>query len=167
MAVAELHTEPMPIEIRWPTPPHYGGLPTRADYDAAGRCEARNGDARCWRRGDHVGAHEDEILGWWEEDVTQMQPDLESDIDVREWWPSSNIAGVGYDRSTWTLEVRFKGVGGITAYRYGNVTPESAAPLLTAKPERRLLGGLSPGAYLSRVFVRRPERHPFVKLDSL
>lgn len=95
------------------------------------------------------------------------QPDLEIDIAVRKWWPSTNIAGVGYRELAQTLEVRFKNPGGgVTAYRYGNVSHEQAAPLLTEKPERRLLGGLSPGAYLSRVFVRRPERHPFVKLEA-
>ena len=97
------------------------------------------------------------------------EPDLDVAIEVREWWPSSNIAGVGYDAETLTLEVRFGSPGGrVTAYRYGAVLPQHAAPLLTERPDPELLkaDGGSPGKYLSRVFVKNPKLFSVVKLGD-
>ncbi len=90
-------------------------------------------------------------------------PDLDVVIRVRGWRKSSNIEGVGYDEWTRTLEVRFKGGG---RYRYGDVTIEEAAPLLTEVRDPRLMPGETPGKYLSRVVVQNKETHPFVKLPA-
>ena len=93
-----------------------------------------------------------------------QQPDLDVGISVREWWPSSNIEGIGYDASSRTLEVRFKSETTPSRYRYGNVSLAQAAPLLTDHPDKTLLRGLTPGQYLSTRFVMRPDTHPFVKM---
>lgn len=85
---------------------------------------------------------------------TSCAPSLTAVIKVNEWAPSSNIAGVGWDADTRTMEVRFRNGSG---YRYGNVPSELAAPLLTAKPGP----GFSPGAYLSRQFVKDPVHRPY------
>lgn len=89
-------------------------------------------------------------------------PDLEAEIEIQRWRGGSgqNIVGVGYDVATRTFAVEFTDG---SAYRYGDVSPEEAGPLLTDKPDPRLLGDESPGAYFRRQLVKQPNRHPYVR----
>ncbi len=84
----------------------------------------------------------------------QAPPDMTVTIEpARDWTAqSSNIAGVGYDEATKTLEVRFQNA---TRYRYGGVPADVAEPLLVSLGDAsrpRLTDGtpaaFSPGSYL-------------------
>lgn len=67
--------------------------------------------------------------------------------------PSQNLAEVGYDPGTSTLEVVFVNAPSIV-YTYRNVGMIKFVKLLTAD---------SVGGYFDREIRRKPRRHPFTK----
>lgn len=64
----------------------------------------------------------------------------------REAVDSSNIAAIGYDPETKTLEVEFHYRGG-TIYRYYNVPPDIHAGLMAAESKGKFLNSDVKGIY--------------------
>lgn len=74
---------------------------------------------------------------------------------------SSTIVAVGYDPTTWDLLVHFRGVGDGSLYRYYDVEPEVAEPLLLP---RAPADNFSVGGYFAKHIKADAERYPYARI---